>query len=226
MGMERRNTFFIAALTILTACPSGAASTVEPTSIAGSTGSSSEESGLGESEAASGSTGADAPALAGRWLSPCFDQGDGTFAMLDFDLSDEAWSLDYRVHGDETCSSPLVTVRIEGPYTIEGRSDVDEAWDAVFGFDAKTITPHAQPLVDALDGAGCGREPWAVDVTQSIDDGCAAFGQYPLDSCAADYDLVSRDGDTLRFGNRPPDNDMCTAERRPHELSPLAMARQ
>jgi len=81
--------------------------------------------------------------------------------------------------------------------------------------------------VDALDGAGCGADAWEIDVGQSVaEEGCAAFGQYPLADCAADYDIVSRDGDTMFFGSRPMDNDMCTPERRPVELSPLPLTLQ
>lgn len=69
--------------------------------------------------------------------------------------------------------------------------------------------------------------PCGLDDPQSVaEEGCAAFGQYPVDACPADYDLVARDGDTLYFGQRPADNDMCTPERRPTELSPLALALQ
>lgn len=225
--MQRRNIALIALLTVLPACPGESGSTVEPTaSMDGSTGRASETSGTEDTGAESGSTGVEAPELAGRWLSACFAQPDGTHANLDFDLTPARWALDYRVHADEACETRLVTVHIEGPYVLEGPSAVADAWDGVFSFDAKTITPHAQPLVDALDEAGCGSEAWAVDGTQSIEDGCAAFGQYPIADCGADYDLVAREGDTLRFGLRPADNDMCSPERRPSELSPVEMTLQ
>lgn len=168
------------------------------------------------------------PSLAGDWSSACFDAGDGTFARLDFALTATDWDLDYGVFGDGACRVPLVTVRIEGPYLLTGPSaSVQGAWEGQFSFDTKTITAHADPLVTALERAGCGSRPWAIDEAQSVaEEGCAAFGQYPVDACPADYDLVARDGDTLYFGVRPADNDMCTPERRPTELSPLALALQ
>ena len=223
--MKRPKILFLTALTILVACNRDA-ETHEPTALADEATSTQGETSTGEGSSESTGTDLEAPDLAGNWLSPCFDQGDGTFANLDFDLAADEWALDYTVHGDEACMVPLVSVHIEGPYTLEQPSAVDGAWEAVFAFDTKTITPHAPPLVEALDGAGCGTDPWAVGVTQSIAQGCAAFGQYPLKSCAADYDIVALDGDTLRFGARPADNDMCTPAKRPAELSPLAMARQ
>ena len=210
-----------AAFTLLSAC-APSTGTTDPSASTGDVEVAESSTSV---EDGSSSTGADvsAPSLVGRWLSPCFPQGDGTFARLDFDLGTETWGLDYRVNGDDACAAPLVTVRIEGSYALEGPASVEGAWNAVFGFDTKTITPHAQPLVEALDGAGCGSEPWAVDVSQSIAEGCAAFGQYPIATCGSDYDLVARDGDTLRFGQRPADNDMCSLERRPTQLSALVL---
>jgi hypothetical protein len=55
--------------------------------------------------------------------------------------------------------------------------------------------------------------------------GCAGLGQYPLSSCDRDYDLVSIDGDTLRFGERPADNNMCSEEKRPTATAGLAFQR-
>jgi hypothetical protein len=164
--------------------------------------------------------------IAGHWLSSCFDQGDGTFAQLDFDIETAQWALDYEVHGSASCDAPLATVHIDGPYAIEGASaTVANAFDARFGFANKTITPHAQPIADALEAGGCGGSPWQLDQPQSVaDDGCAAFGQLPVAQCPADYDLVARDGDALRFGKRPADNAMCSADARPEELSPLSLS--
>lgn len=41
--------------------------------------------------------------------------------------------------------------------------------------------------------------------------------------CAADFDLVARSGDRLRFGARPADNDLCTADKRPTALRPMIL---
>jgi hypothetical protein len=165
------------------------------------------------------------PDLAAPWSSACFDQGNGTHAKLEFDITAATWKLDYRVNGDAACSVPLATVHIEGPYAIERPSGaVPGAYEARFGFAQKTLTAHAQAIADNLDEAGCGDGAWKVGVAQSVlEKGCAAFGQYPAASCPADYDLVRRDGTKLSFGKRPADNDMCTPAKRPTELSPLAL---
>lgn len=175
-----------------------------------------------------GSGSVEALDLAGRWLGPCAAAGDGTYFVLDFDLSAADWSVDYVVHGDEACSSPLLTVAIEGPYALTGASEaVSGAWEGTFSFSSKQMTPHVADLAAALDGAGCGSAPWTIGSAQDVyEAGCPAFGQYPEASCSADYDIVSRTGETLQFGARPADNDMCSEDKRPQALSPLELALQ
>ena len=167
--------------------------------------------------------------VAGHWVSECTPtpDGKGHFTM-DFHDTTDRWQLAYVVFGDVACTTPLVTVDIAGPYQIGGASaHVDGAREAVFQFDKKAITPNAQPLADALNGmSDCGGG-FAVGRPHDVyERGCPEFGQYPRASCAADYDLVWRDADTLRFGQRPADNNMCTAERRPTSLSPVVLHRR
>ena len=170
------------------------------------------------------------PSITGHWASACFasPQADGSTLYARIDLtgtSPDHWSLDYTLHGDAQCSAKLVTISIHGEYDVlEPSPAVSGAWDARFGFDDKTITPFVQPIADALGAAKCGTDPWQLGVAQSVyAGGCTAFGQYPQAQCSADYDLLSIEGTTLRFGNRPADNDMCTPEKRPTQLSSLAL---
>jgi hypothetical protein len=172
------------------------------------------------------------PGLVGQWQSACVPapQPDGstTYFHLDFDITAEAWKLDYTVHGDAACSAPLMTVHIEGPYEIgQPSGTVAGAHEAVFGFSDKTLTPHVQPLADMLSSMQCGPGAWTAGTTQSIyEAGCAGLGQRPRSACAADHDLVKVEGDTLHFGKRPADNDMCSPERRPAELNPMGFTRK
>lgn len=172
------------------------------------------------------------PALAGRYASPCLPapQADGStqYNRLDFTLGDADWSLDYVVHADAACATRLVTVHIDGPYAVGApHATLPEVYEARFGFTKKTITPHVQPLADALGSMGCGSGAWAVDQPQDVlERGCAGFGQYPASSCAADYDLVKLDGGKLQFGARPADNDMCTPAKRPSALNPVIFSRR
>ncbi len=179
------------------------------------------------------SSGADAsaespPDLAGHWVSACTPspQADGTtqYIQLDFELTSSRWDLEYVTYADDACSTPLVSVHVDGPYELTRPSAVDGAWEARFAFDHKSITPHVDPITGFLNAQeSCGAAEWQTGVAQEVlETGCAAFGQYPRSRCEADYDLVARDGSTHRFGARPADNDMCSEERRPSELSPLA----
>ena len=134
------------------------------------------------------------------------------------------WALDYTLHGDAACTAKVVNVAIHGEYQVVEPSQIESTWNARFGFDDKTITPFVQPVADALGAASCGSGPWQVGVAQSVyDKGCAAFGQYPKAQCEADYDLLSVEGKTLHFGNRPANNDMCTADKRPTQLSTVSL---
>jgi hypothetical protein len=165
--------------------------------------------------------------IAGHWISSCLAQADGTFARLDFQIGSTQWALAYTIHASSACDAPVAVVEIDGPYEIGAESPaVQGAFDARFGFEAKTITAHADAVAEALAAAGCGSGQWQLEQPQSVAEaGCAAFGQYPIADCSADYDLVAREGDTLRFGARPADNDLCTPEKRPSALSSVALER-
>ncbi len=46
----------------------------------------------------------------------------------------------------------------------------------------------------------------------------------PVAVCPEDHDLLAiDDAGALRFGVRPPDNDMCTADKRPTALPPAVI---
>jgi hypothetical protein len=173
--------------------------------------------------------GGEVPVLVGHWASNCFATETGS-ARLDFDIATATWAVDYDTFGDATCGTPFVTVHIAGPYEVMGASAVvPGAHEARFGFTEKTVTPHGAGAVgflsslgDACGGAGVWADGTARDVLAS---GCPMLGQYPGTACAADYDLVSLDADTLRFGQRPADNDLCVPEHRPSALG-LSVTRE
>lgn len=170
----------------------------------------------------------DAPAvdLAGRWRSACVDPGTGQALRLRFDLTADAWALDYESFGDAACAAPALTVHIEGSYEVTGpAAAVPDAHEARFGFTRKAVTPSSQGAAAFLAQA-CGGGAFAAGDATDLAGGCAGLGLYPIASCAADYDLVARAGDTLRFGARPADNDMCTEARRPTALSSILLTRE
>lgn len=182
----------------------------------------------GSQSAAPGSAAPDAaaPDVAGHWRSDCVPAPDGKgFLQLDFHNTTSRWQLAYTAHGDAACTQPLLVVDIEGPYEIGAASPtVAGAREAVFRFDRKTVTPKIAGLADMLNQQ-CGGG-FAVGAAKDVSDaGCAGLGQYPKAQCGADYDVVARDGDALRFGQRPANNDLCTPAHRPTALAPLVLHR-
>jgi len=168
-----------------------------------------------------------APDITGHWVSDCVKVSEQQIMKLDFLVAKDTWTLDYSTFADAECKTKFLTVHIEGPYEIKGASAVAGAFDAKFGFARKTITPHIDAAAGFLGSdKGCGGAWTANTAVDMLDKGCPALGQYPGATCNADYDLVQTDGKTLRFGERPKDNNMCTEDRRPAVLSGLAMKKQ
>lgn len=169
-----------------------------------------------------------APDARGHWKSACTQTGEAQSIGLDFVLTEREWRLDYTTYGDATCTSAFVTVHVEGDYALDRPSDdVPGAWLARFGFVKKTVTPHGDAAAGfASSERACGRSGFeAGKETDVTEQGCAGLGQYPLSKCASDFDLVALEGDSLRFGDRPKDNDMCTEDKRPTALAGLVMTR-
>jgi hypothetical protein len=170
----------------------------------------------------------DKPNLVGKWESACVKNGD-TVLKLSFDIGASDWKLDYATFGDAECKVPFLTVRIEGDYQVTApAAKANPGWEGRFGFTKKTAKAHMQAASDFLvsaQGCGAGAFPIGaeVDLGQS---GCAGLGQRPIASCKQDFDLVYLEGDTLAFGERPADNDMCTEAKRPTKKAGLVMARK
>jgi hypothetical protein len=144
-------------------------------------------------------------------------------------MTENDWELDFVTHIDAACTQPLVTVTIAGPYALQRpSSSVSGAWEGQFDFATKTIRPEVDALRELLNGLeGCGNAPFETGVAQDVyETGCEAFGQYPRAVCMSDYDLVQVVDGALYFGARPEDNDMCSPERRPTEMSSVANWRQ
>ncbi|MEN0061370.1 MAG: hypothetical protein AAGA48_04420 [Myxococcota bacterium] len=164
--------------------------------------------------------------LVGVWRSGCVDPGNGQGITLDFDLDAKDWQLDYAVHVDSTCGAPFLTVHIAGPYELGPASSIVEgAREGTFRFSTKGVTPYTEAAVDFLASAeGCNRDDFGVTQESNLAPGCPGLGQYPIQECDTDYDVVRLDSDGLRFGARPADNNMCTPQTRPTELSDVFLA--
>jgi hypothetical protein len=156
-----------------------------------------------------------APAgLAGKWQSGCVNPGNNQAIQLNFDLTASDWKLDYIAFADATCTTKNLTVHIEGAYALGKESTVTGAKEGRFDFATKTVTPHSEGAAAFLSQA-CGRGGFTANTPADLKDGCAGLGAYPISSCPSDFDLVFLEGDTLSFGARPADNNMCTPEKRP-----------
>lgn len=156
--------------------------------------------------------------LVGKWASACTDNGMGGGFTLSFDLSETAWKLDYASYADAACATKNLTVHVEGAYRLgDASKTVMGARDGEFDFGVKTVTPHNDGTAMFLPMA-CGSGTYTVDMPTDIKGGCAGLGAYPVADCPTDYDIVKLDGNTLQFGLRPADNNMCSAEKRPTAL--------
>ncbi|MEO0876216.1 MAG: hypothetical protein AAFY48_16580, partial [Bacteroidota bacterium] len=80
-----------------------------------------------------------------------------------------------------------------------------------------TLKTDNEQLATAFGLASCGLEP---NVEKDISvEGCALWAAVAV--CNEDHDLLSLDEEgLLYFGERPADNNMCTADRRPTALTP------
>jgi hypothetical protein len=178
---------------------------------------------------------ASAPDLAGRWASPaCEHAPDGQGGQLSFTrtflLDADTWSIDFALFGDPACDdgARVFTLRVEGDYRVGApAAGVPGAHEAFFGVARRTITPASDGAAASLAGASmCGRTDWKAGVATDIHEGgCPALGLQPAARCAGEHDLVRRDGDTLAFGARPADGNLCEPARRPAALGP-ALARR
>ncbi|MEX1365952.1 MAG: hypothetical protein AB1Z98_22685 [Nannocystaceae bacterium] len=170
--------------------------------------------------------------LDGRWISESCEptpQADGStlYFRRDFTLSPTTWSITGTLFGDERCTFPLLTLDIGGDYAIVGpAAGVDEAHEADFDRDSIALTPHVEDFVALFDGAGCGAEPWAIDVQQDVTEAGCAFIPSSA-ACPIEYDLVSLAApERLFFGLRPVDGDMCSPRTRPAALGDSPVLRQ
>ena len=168
------------------------------------------------------------PNLIGEWESACTKNGD-TVLRLSFDIGADDWKLDYATFADAECKVPFLTVRIEGDYQVtEQAAQASPGWEGRFGFTRKSTKAHMQAASDFLASPkGCGAGVFPVGAEVDVGkDGCAGLGQRPIASCKQDFDLVFQEGDTLAFGERPADNDLCTKEKRPTKKAGLEMTRR
>ena len=148
-----------------------------------------------------------------------YPYGDA-FGQRVFTFDQGKWTLVFTLGLDPNLENQVFQFRTYGAYNIVSASSiVENAFNAEFGEDAKLLTLKTDnpQLIEAFGFANCGLTPFEEkDISES---GCSLWK--PVQECPIDYDLLSLDSDgLLYFGQRPADNDMCSADKRPTSLTP------
>ncbi|MEM7676857.1 MAG: hypothetical protein AAF449_12710 [Myxococcota bacterium] len=161
--------------------------------------------------------------LSGTYADPApYTYGDA-FGHRTFTFDRGTWTLAFVLSLDPDQKQQIFSFETRGSYRILGPSEeVPGAYNALFREDIKLLTVHTdnRELRAAFGFEPCGLQ---TDVQRDISaTGCSFWKS--VAECAEDHDLLMLTPDEgLRFGVRPPDNDMCTAERRPTSLTPAVV---
>lgn len=158
--------------------------------------------------------------LDGRYASAAPEPWGDAWGFREFHFDGGRWSLRFTLSLDPAGRSPVFSFRTAGGYRVLAPSAiVAGAYEAVFFEEAKWLTLEADdPALAAAFGLdGCGLVPGVEkDISAT---GCALWK--PVAICGEDHDLLALDADGgLRFGVRPADNDLCSADKRPTALLP------
>jgi len=145
------------------------------------------------------------------------------FGQRVFTFDEGNWTLEFTLGLDPNLEDQVFQFRTYGSYTIVDASiNVENAYNAEFGEDKKFLTLKTDDpqLIKAFGFANCGLTPFEEkDISEN---GCSLWKS--VSECPIDHDLLSLDKDgLLYFGQRPADNDMCSADKRPTSLTPAVI---
>jgi hypothetical protein len=137
-----------------------------------------------------------------------------------FTFNKGKWTLVFTLALDPELKMQVFRFRTYGTYLIQDKStQVVNTFNALFYEEKKLLTLKTddESLIKAFGFAPCNL---LKDVEQDVSEkGCS--GWKSVTDCSGDYDLLSLDKEgKLYFGNRPQDNDMCSADKRPTSLTP------
>lgn len=145
---------------------------------------------------------------------------DEAFGQRTFTFDKGQWTLSFTLGLDPALEQAVFTFRTFGTFEVlDASQTVPGAYDALFLEEKKflTLETPSPELAAAFGFTSCGLD---VGVEHDISEtGCALWAA--VSECNEDHDLLklSTEG-TLQFGVRSPDNNMCTAQRRPTALTP------
>ena len=193
---------FVALLTLSAACAQPAAPATVPT------------------------TPATLSALAGTYADAAsYAYGPNVYGKRTFTFNHGTWTLHFILALDPELKNVVFEYRTLGTYSVQGRSaTVPNAYEALFLSDKKYVKLRSRDagLVQGFGLAACSLP---VDEWKDVSEvGCG--GWRPVAVCREDHDLLALDAKGgLYFGQRPRDNDMCTAAKRPTALTPPVVQR-
>lgn len=169
--------------------------------------------------------------MVGRWVSPereyTTNPDESVYYIIrDYTFTDDAFRAVTSVYGDPLSGIKFYTATVDGTYKLLGESEsVEGASDIDFTFSQITMKPDSMAFVDIFMRSNCGDGMWGLDTPQDVSKtGCLSFRSIAV--CPVEYDIVNVQGDSLQLGVRPRDGDLCSAEKRPKELSLSALMRQ
>jgi hypothetical protein len=155
--------------------------------------------------------------LSGTYFSPKVESWYGGYGTREFVLKDGQWSLIFTHALDPSMTQRTFQFRTGGSYKVNEASNlVKGAYNTVFTESWKhltLLTDNPQII------AGMGMSECALKTNLEADistTGCA--GWRPVSVCDKDHDLFAMDAAGVYFGERPADNNMCTADKRPTAL--------
>jgi hypothetical protein len=163
-------------------------------------------------------------ALTGTFHSASVEEWYGGYGTREFVFADGQWSLTFIHALDPAMTQRTFQFRTGGAYAVGQESEaVPGAFQTVFDEDWKhlTLLTPVPGIAAAMGMADCGL---TVNLEADISEtGCAAWR--PVADCGEDHDLLALTDEGLRFGVRPADNDMCTADKTPTALLTAVVAR-
>jgi hypothetical protein len=116
---------------------------------------------------------------------------------------------------DDSYTDKNIAVEVIGPYHfIRPSVVVKGATETDFEFSKIAVTPHAQAMVDMLNGSPAPYlKPWQANVRQEV----STAGQGIMGMVIGEYkeyDLTKVEGDLLYYGERPADGSAPDAENK------------
>lgn len=160
--------------------------------------------------------------MTGHWAAGCVASGNSQYAKRDVVNTASTYQDTIQVYSDAACASLFFTLRVAGPYNVDGPSaTVAGAYDVSFVFEHVYLTPATAQAAGFFSSASCGNGNWTPGTEQDVfATGCQPLG-FPVfaTSCKQEYDLAKVDGDSYMNGTRPSNGSfLCTAASRPTTL--------